>query len=37
MVDVDLAAAYGTVVAVLVLGVFVNVGVASGEKLTAAA
>jgi hypothetical protein len=37
MVDVDLAAAYGTVIAVLVLGVFVNVGVASGEKLTAAA
>ena len=37
MVDVDLAAAYGTVVAVLVLGVIVNVGVASRETITAAA
>jgi hypothetical protein len=35
MVDVDLAAAYGTVVAVLVVGVIVNVGVASREKVTA--
>jgi uncharacterized membrane protein len=37
MVDVDLAAAYGTVVAVLVVGVIVNVGVASREKMIAAA
>jgi MFS family permease len=37
MVDVDLAAAYGTVVAVLVLGVIVNVGVASRESITTAA
>jgi MFS family permease len=37
MVDVDLAAAYGTVVAVLVLGVIVNVGVASRETITVAA
>lgn len=37
MVDVDLAAGYGTVVAVLVLGVIVNVGVASRETITAAA
>jgi hypothetical protein len=37
MVDVDLAAAYGIVVAVLALGVLVNVGVASHEKMTAAA
>jgi len=37
MVDVDLAAAYGIVVAVLALGVLVNVGVASREKMTAAA
>jgi hypothetical protein len=35
MVDIDLAAAYGTVVAVLVLGVIVNVGVASRENITA--
>jgi hypothetical protein len=31
MIDVDLAAAYATVVAVLVVGVIVNVGVARGE------
>jgi MFS family permease len=37
MVDVDLTAAYATVVAVLVVGVVVNVGVASREKITAAA
>jgi hypothetical protein len=37
MIDVDLTAAYGVVVAVLVVGVFVNVGVASREKATAAA
>jgi hypothetical protein len=36
MVDVDLAAAYRTVV-VLAVGVIVNVGVASREKLTTAA
>jgi hypothetical protein len=35
MVDVDLAAAYGAVVAVLVVGVFVNVAVASRERATA--
>ena len=37
MVDINLTAAYGTVVVVLVVGVIVNVGVASREKLTAAA
>jgi hypothetical protein len=37
MVDVDLAAAYATVVAVLIVEVFVNVGVASREKTAAAA
>jgi hypothetical protein len=36
MVDIDLAAAYATVVAVLVLGVVVNIGVASREKITIA-
>ena len=36
MVDVDLAAAYATVVGVLVLGIIVNVGVASREKMTVA-
>jgi hypothetical protein len=36
IVDKDLAAAYGAVTAVLVLGVFVNVGVASREKVAAA-
>jgi hypothetical protein len=36
MVDVDLAAAYATVAAVLVLGIIVNVGVASREKMTVA-
>jgi hypothetical protein len=35
MVDVDLAAAYGTVVAVLAVGVTVNVGVARRERATA--
>jgi hypothetical protein len=37
MVDVDLAAAYGTVVAVLLVGMIVNVVVASREKMTATA
>jgi hypothetical protein len=37
MVDIDLTAAYATVVAVLLLGMIVNVGVASREKITAAA
>lgn len=36
MVDVDLAAACGTVVAILALGMIVNVGVASREKVAAA-
>ena len=36
MVDIDLAAAYGTVVAVLMVGMIVNVGVASREKVAAA-
>lgn len=36
LVDVDLAAAYGAVVAVLVVGMIVNVGVASREKASAA-
>ena len=36
LVDRDLAAAFGAVVAVLVLGAFVNMGVASREKITAA-
>ena len=36
MVDVDLAAACATVAAVLVLGIIVNVGVASREKMTVA-
>ncbi|HTI75234.1 MAG TPA: hypothetical protein VL634_09580 [Mycobacterium sp.] len=34
MVDVDLAAAYATVVAVLVVGIVVNVGVARRERTT---
>jgi hypothetical protein len=37
MVDINLTAAYGAVVVVLVVGVILNVGVASREKLTAAA
>lgn len=36
MVDVNLAAAYGSVVAVLLVGMIVNVGVSRHEKLTAA-
>ena len=37
MVDINLTAAYGAVVVVLVVGVILNVAVASREKLTAAA
>jgi hypothetical protein len=37
MVDIDLAAAYAVVVAVLVLGIFVNVSVANREKIAAPA
>jgi hypothetical protein len=36
MVDIDLAAAFGVVVAVIVQGVFVNMGVASREKIAVA-